>query len=261
VLTTNDISSRGFDAVPRVTLGYRYQDGVAVEASYFGWNDWAGSASLASSPMGNPSVVFVESPDTLAADKVSTSLTTSLNSAEINVSQTFPNNSQFEFLSGLRYLRFGEQFNFHAERTAGGDLDQNNYSIQTTNNLYGAQVGLRWARSWKRLSINGTGKTGVYANDATQNQLLGYSSNANSLVIRDLMTSKPGVSLVQELGLNGVFQMTDRWSIRGGYNLFVISGLARTGDQIDFSSTAVPSLNTHGTAVLHGPSAGIEFRF
>jgi len=75
------------------------------------------------------------------------------------------------------------------------------------------------------------------------------------------MTSKPAVSFVQELGLNGAYQVTNRWLIRAGYNLFVISGVARAGDQIDFSTTAVPSLNTHGTAVLHGPSAGIEFRF
>jgi hypothetical protein len=138
---------------------------------------------------------------------------------------------------------------------------QSHYSAQAANNLYGAQIGLRWSSNWKRLSISGNLKTGIYANSASQDQYLIYNQGTNAYPIRDLSTSNSTVSFIQELGLTGVYQLTEVCSIRAGYNLFVISGVARATEQIDFSTNPLPAFSTHGAAVLHGPSAGIEYRF
>lgn len=261
VVTTNDISSQTFAAVPRLTFGYRYNDGSSVEATYFGRNDWSGSASAASAPSAIPSVVSLVSPDSLVVDKAATSLSSTLNSFEINAIEPFEKVRSLEFLAGLRYFGLSERFQFHTDTNSNGNQLLSNYSLQTANNLYGAQIGLRWSPRWNRFSLSGTCKTGIYANATSQNQFLDYSQNANELAVRNLSVSRPTAAFIQELGLNGVYQLTDAFSIRAGYNLFVISGVARASDQIDFSSSAVPSLSAHSNTLLHGPSAGFEIRF
>lgn len=258
VVTTNNISNQSFGAVPRFTLGYQYDDGMSIEGTYFGRNDWFGSTFIKALP---PTVPFLETPDGLVTKKVWTSLASAINSFELNVFEKLDDRSSFEFLTGFRYFGMNEQFRFHSQFSAGGALIQSDYNLQTTNNLYGAQIGLRWNRQWHRLSIAGAAKTGIYANDASQEQFLGYRTNGNGFAARDCTTSKPTASFIQELGVNGIFQVNDWCSLRAGYNLFVISRLARVGDQIDFTATPFVGLDVHGTAVLHGPSAGIEFRF
>ena len=46
------------------------------------------------------------------------------------------------------------------------------YNVQTSNNLYGAQVGARTRRWGTKLGWEATGKAGIFANDAQQEQYI-----------------------------------------------------------------------------------------
>lgn len=261
VFSTNDVSNNVFEAVPRLTLGYRSTDGTAIEATYFGRNDWSGSSAIASDPVHRPSVIAVETPDTFIADKFTTSLSSTLHSFEVNIAESAVPGSPFEVLGGLRYFRLSEQFQLQSADVTNSNNNQSRYNVETTNDLYGAQLGFRWKQTTNRWSLVVVGKTGFYANDASAHQALGYLQNAAPFIVRDGTASRPTFSTIQEVGLNGTYQLARYCTLRAGYNLFVVTGLARATDQIDFSVNPFPSLNTHGTAVLHGPSAGVEFRF
>lgn|GEM_PF-6038001 len=261
VVSTNDVSNNVFEAVPRLTLGYRDTDGSSIEATYFGRNDWAGSTAIASNPAYHPPIIYLQTPDTFVADRITTSLSSTVHSFEVNVFEPTLMASQFEFLGGLRFFRLTDQFQLQSHAVINSNFDQSRYSVQTTNDLYGVQLGVRWKQAFNRFSIVAIGKTGIYANDAAAQQQLAYSYNASPVIVRDQTASRPTFSTIQEVGLNGTYQLAGYCTIRAGYNLFVVTGAARATDQIDFSSNPFPSLNSHGTAVLHGPSAGIEFRF
>jgi hypothetical protein len=259
VMTTSQLGDTSFQPVPRGTLGCRLDNGTAFEVTYFSRNDWAESASGVSSPsFALIPLVSTGSHSIFVADRVSSSLTTALYNAEVNVFQPFQHQANIEWLVGLRYFRMVERFGFHAEADGTHSLYQSDYDVRSSNNLYGLQLGLRWTHNWNRWSLTGLTKTGIYGNDASQQQFLGNNSHG---VIRDFATSRVGVAVIQEVGINAVYHLTERCLIRGGYNAFLIGGLARAGDQLDFSANPAPTLYSHGSALLHGPSAGVELQF
>jgi hypothetical protein len=197
----------------------------------------------------------------LVSENIQTSLSTRLHSLELNLFQPFETHPNLEFLLGLRYFRLNEQFHFQTNSVVNQTDFQSQYNLQTTNNLYGAQIGWRWLLQRNRWFLAANGKIGAYYNDASQQQFFGYSSNITNSLPRDMAATRASFSVIQEVGINGIYQWTDWCSFRVGYNLFAIQGLARAGDQVNFSSNRNPAFYTHGSAVLHGPSAGIEFRF
>lgn len=261
VVSTNNVANNVFEVVPRITVGYRDTDGTAIEATYFGRNDWSGSSAIAANPASHPPVIHLQTPDSFLSDSASTSLSSTLHSFEVNFVELTGAGSPFEILGGMRYLRLSEQFQLRSAGVIHSNDDQSQYNVETTNDLYGIQLGLRWKRSLNRWSIVAVGKSGLYANDCAAHQALGYSQNGTPFIARDETTSRPTFSTMQEIGLNGTCQLANYCTLRAGYNLLVVTGLARATDQIDFTSNPIPSLNSHGTAFLHGPSAGIEFRY
>jgi hypothetical protein len=68
---------------------------------------------------------------------------------------------------------------------------------------------------------------------------------------------------VGELGLSGTYQLTRVLTVRGGYNLMWIAGVALAPDQLDF--TDLPSsgtaLDRGGGIFLHGANVGLEARW
>ena len=59
------------------------------------------------------------------------------------------------------------------------------------------------------------------------------------------------------------YELNKRVSVRAGYNLLWIEGVALAPDQLDFTftSTSGTALNDGGGVFLHGVSVGIEARF
>jgi hypothetical protein len=66
-----------------------------------------------------------------------------------------------------------------------------------------------------------------------------------------------------EIGLMGIFQVTNNLSARLGYQAMWIDGIAIAGDQVEnFNPLATnPKPYMGGTLFYHGASAGLEYAF
>ena len=67
-----------------------------------------------------------------------------------------------------------------------------------------------------------------------------------------------------ELNLSGIFRINDVWSLKAGYSVMWIEGLALAPDQLDFNFAVSPSGNTltsDGGMFIHGANVGLEARW
>jgi hypothetical protein len=108
--------------------------------------------------------------------------------------------------------------------------------------------------------VEGTGKAGLYYNDATQSQTVIDFPN---FVVRQAASSNQNLAFVGELNCTLVRQLTNYWYVRGGYNLIWIDGVALAPNQLDFTltNTSGTTTNTGGTMFLHGVNVGFEARW
>lgn len=166
-----------------------------------------------------------------------------------------------EWMAGFRYLSLDENLNLYAERDEVGGIEQGNYEIGATNDLYGAQIGLRTRSNFGRFSIEGLAKAGLFANYAEQRQ---YVIDYPAFELRPPVgASDTQVAFVGELGLTGIYRFSDHWGLRAGYSLIWLEGLALAPDQLDFSldPAAGSTINQDGGLLLHGFHVGIEARW
>lgn len=290
VLRTSDLDFN-YEPAARVVLGVRVHDGWAVEGGYFGLWDAHSSAYVATG-------VALTLPDGLGAggqgggSNVWSSLnrtwvdySSDLQSAELNLvyccggceacgadkagygaaghSSGHARCRTFEWLAGFRYLDLPEELRIYGERDAGDPpgIESGVYDIRTNNQLYGGQLGARF-RCWgKKLGWEATGKLGIFGNEANQEQ---YVTDYPDFELRPT-TGADGceVAFVGDLNLSLIYRLSDVWSLRGGYNLIWISGVALAPDQLDFSGTlpAGDRLHSNGSLFLHGVSCGVEARW
>jgi len=290
LLRTSDLDFN-YEPAARVVLGSRVYDGWAIEGVYFGLWDADSSAYVATDEA-------LTLPDGLGAggqgggSNVWSSLnrtwvdySSDLQSAELNLvyccggcaacgagkgdyAAAGPSCSDsrcrtFEWLAGFRFLDLSEELRIYGEKDAGDPpaVESGVYDILTRNHLYGGQLGARF-RCWgTRLGWEATGKLGIFGNDADQEQ---YVTDYPEFELRP-RTGAEGceVAFVGDLNLSLIYRLSDVWSLRGGYNLIWISGVALAPDQLDFSGTlpAGDRLHSNGSLFLHGVSCGVEARW
>jgi hypothetical protein len=168
-----------------------------------------------------------------------------------------------EWFGGLRYISLNEHLNIAGERDVNHpEPERGAYDLRTMNNLYGMQFGARLRRCYGRLGYEAGAKAGIYGNDAQQRQTL-VDFPQYFLPPTDTTARGGHVALASELNLTALYQLTDVWNLRLGYNLMWIEGVALAPDQLDFTnvSTSRSGLNTDGGVLYHGASVGLEARW
>ena len=266
LLSTTDL---GFDAEPgvRATLGIRRAPCCQCsdwEFTYLGAFDW----NAASSVSGTDSLAlpgdlgFVVNGFTLA-ESITTQYGSQLHSVEANCIKRVCEHcccscyKRVDWFAGFRYLSWDEDLGLLGNNQGVADA---NYTVDTTNNLYGAQIGSR-IRSYRGCwGWELTGKAGLFANDASQRQLIVDELGVNDFMLRNASGNGSGTAFVGELGLSTLVRLSDSCGFRGGYNLLWVQGLALAPDQLDFTDTASSGTGLHrsGGSLLHGFSVGLE---
>lgn len=250
---------------PRAALMLHLDQESAIEANYFnvggitttrqlaapggGPNDKLAWATLAGLPFGDIDNGVIDS-------------TGQIQSFELNWRQR-PCGGAITWLAGFRWVEWNQTLtladNFSSLQGFGGDL----LASQTTNDLYGAQLGLDAVllTFWDAVRFNGVAKAGVYGNQAT----------ASTAVVTDRpvvispsfsdRTSRTG--FFGEVGVNGTVRLTEHFFWRAGYNFFWLSGVAIPTEQLPaVNLTTIPatgSITTASSVFLHGVNTGIEF--
>lgn len=255
VISTGDFD---FDAVvgPRFTVGRAIGGCSAIELSYFGLHDWSeGAVAVGSDNLSIPGDLGLATLDFLDADVMNVTYGSEIHNAEANLIHGVDG---IYGIAGFRYFRLEEDFNINSLDLDTGTSD---YNIRTTNNLYGFQLGAKVERQFNRVLGSVTGKAGIYGNDASQRTFVGDFDN--STIFRDSLTSQTEVAFVGDLVFNVSYALTDIWSIRGGYNLMWVDGVALAPSQLDFTNTPTSGTNltSNDTLFFHGAHVGLEARW
>ena len=264
--STNDLDFP-FSGGLRAYVGHRICGGWALELGYFGLFDATATTTIT----GDLSLPGDLGPGTnvfFGADRMTLDYTSRLHGGELNfVCCTsccepccLPRCQSCEWIYGLRYLRVDESLNIGAERLEVGGLETGSYDVRSSNDLYGAQFGLRMRHCRGPWSLEGTGKVGLFGNDANMNQTV---TDFPDFIVRQTSASDSDVAFLAELNATLVRQISDHWFVRGGYNLIWIDGLALAPDQLDFTlaSTSGTTIDTGNTMFLHGANIGLEARW
>ena len=138
------------------------------------------------------------------------------------------------------------------------------WNTSTANNLYGFQVGAD-AKIFERgrFSINGLIKAGPYLNHASE--LTGVSL---AKTVYESGASANRVAFVGEGGLRCEYQVTHAITLKLGYEVLWLSGVATAPGQIrETYITSSPTgvythdVNSSSNVLFHGVTAGLEFSF
>jgi hypothetical protein len=252
-------------AGPRFTLFRHTGDLGAIEFNYFNVQDF--NASQAGTSPFPGSYLFADgvlccAPFVLFED-VSATLSSEFQSFELN--RRFPTDGRLQWLMGFRWVEWNDTLGI-----AGNSfLSPQPVTIDTAaaNDLYGLQVGFDsflW-RSGRRFWIEGLGKAGLYYNDARQ--FTAVSSDLLTPAVAGGGTDTGRAAFVGELGVTGVWQITDRLALRTGWTAFWLAGLALAPNQLDRQclicedKPITQSTDTGGSVFVNGLTLGLEARW
>ena len=138
------------------------------------------------------------------------------------------------------------------------------YSVQTASNIFGVQLGRRGRMEWDNWALEGWAKVVLGGAYLSQSQAPIVDIITPDPVIRSRRSQRDGeVGFVGDLNCSLVRRVTDDVSIRVGYNLIWLSGVAPAPDQFDFTTTAASGtgLDPGGNVFLHGANFGLERRW
>ena len=128
--------------------------------------------------------------------------------------------------------------------------------VHTDNDLYGFQVGSEvdiW--SYCRFDVEGYTKVGIYANESN----LTYKAQVAG---PDLARTAEGnrTSFVGEAALTGTFNFKENLSLRMGYQVTFLNGIAAATDQMSTTDSNTSAVNDEGSAAYHGPFIRLTFQ-
>jgi hypothetical protein len=239
-------------AGPRLALGRTWKSGIDSELVYFGLHDWSTTARVdGNNNLSMPGDIALATADFFAADSMVINYGSRIHNVEGNLWIPF---GRLEGMVGFRYFGMNEDLNYES---FDSDTFQSNYLVDSNNQLFGGQIGVR--RSWCHgaLSFRPEAKFGVFANANEQNSLLRDLNN--TIVLRDVSVEDNVTSTLSELRLVGDVALTKHFSVGFGYNFLWLTDLALAPNQLDFTDTAFSSqfVDNNHSVFLHGATVGI----
>ncbi|MEN6459264.1 MAG: BBP7 family outer membrane beta-barrel protein [Thermoguttaceae bacterium] len=174
------------------------------------------------------------------------------------------------YLYGLRFMKIDETFRFHGlglteTHDSSGTLidsvvNSGEYDVCTHNNLLGLQIGADMMFRECRWSWGLRAKVGPYVNFADQvsNVAAGVDGETPDFS-QHLSSARHVAALIGEVGLTATYKFRPNLVGRASYDMMWVTGLALAPEQLQFAVSPVNQINTNGTAVMHGPSLGLEW--
>lgn len=267
-LNANQFGS-GMAAGPRFTIFRHTGDQGAIEFNYFRVQFFESSQSLPTTTGGyvdtQPHGLYCCNPET-PVDAASGSMSSGLQSFELN--RRFPTDGRWQWLAGFRWVEWTDAISLQSSYTGRRGIVTRNYATNTFNDLYGMQVGADsflydGGGPWR---IEGLGKAGVYYNNAVQSSAYARNIPGTDPTMLGVGTNIGQVAFVGELGATGVYDLNDFWSLRAGYAIFWLGGLALAPNQLNAQqlcpdNAVSGSTDTGGSVVVQGITLGLEGRW
>ncbi len=141
------------------------------------------------------------------------------------------------------------------------------WTTKTRNNLFGFQIGADGKLFERgRFSIGGLIKAGIFDNDAKQ-------MTAVSVIHKSVYSASDSTdhtAFVGETGLRCEYQINDRLTLKAGYEVIWIEGVALAPEQVQQtytttrwvdSSVQALGINCNSGVFYHGAAVGLEYSF
>jgi hypothetical protein len=272
VLNASDFS-HSFSGGPRVGLVHHGDGGTDLEVSYFQIDGWDSYRAVGPTPddwlvMRAPGN-FLQTQNELSppfTQAMTWDYTSRLYNAEANM--RWHSWDRVSVLAGFRWVNVTEKLvGMLTPPTPHGTGSF--WDTQTKNNLYGLQIGAE-ARLLERgrFSIGGVLKAGIFDNRVDETTLVRMER-----IQFPESASTDYLAFLGELGVQCKYQATPRLSLKVGYEVMWLQGVALAPGQIPETYSSYGGLNpldTHVQAVgvncssgvlYHGGAAGLEYKF
>jgi hypothetical protein len=135
------------------------------------------------------------------------------------------------------------------------------YRTAASSNMFGVQTGVRARRQWDVWALEGFLKVGLggsWLHQSTSPITSGLAPGFEYRMGREAETTNTG--FLSSMNITAVRSFGEHWSLRVGYNLAWLSGLALAPNQFDFTDTASSGtgINGAGSLFLFGANLGLE---
>jgi len=209
-------------------------------------------------------------------DAVRSTYTSSLNMCEVNLftSETTvkggphspfpwhrvhdPFTHEFQWLGGLRWAGFHDIASLQPNGSISGP---GAYTITTSSQMFGPQFGFKTKRKWHKWALEGWAKATLAGTFLDSDSAPITTASGGAFQYRPQTSARDvGVGFVGDVNYSLVRRLNNRWSLRAGYNLIWLSGVALAPNQFDFSFTTASGsqLVDGGSVFLHGANLGLE---
>lgn len=167
-----------------------------------------------------------------------------------------------QWLVGFRWAELDEIVSLNV--IVAPNEPQTSYRVATTSQFFAPQVGWRGRATWDRWMLEGWVKTALAGTLLQSNAAPITSSLAPGVAYRDpRKNSTPSVGFIGDIAITGGYRFNKTWTLRTGYTMIWLTGVALAGNQFDFTDTAGSGtqLLGAGTVFLQGATLGLEARW
>ena len=253
----------GFDFAPRITAGIVPDCVNGFEASFTGVLDWDMSGSLAS-PTNELNSILRPNGITVPSDAMNTFQDAAFQSQRyasefwsVEGSRVFHGWGISKFLYGVRYADLSESIRFSTINPVEG---AGFFRSETENRMIGGQVGLDLMYPVARHAYaDFRGRAGAYYNVVDMRFDV---INAGERVV-SARQDKDTLAGIFELGSGLRYQLGESLSIRGGFEVWYLTGVGTAREQIQnpIHTRFGEKVRTNDGVVIYGVNVGAEFRY
>jgi len=164
------------------------------------------------------------------------------------------------FLTGFVWAGLNEQASLTS--LCCNPAEQASYTVNSSTNYFGPQIGMWGRRQWQRWAVEGWWKTAVCGTNVYQSQapivgtITGQERGA-------LSANDTGVGFIGAINGTVIYRLTEVWGLRAGYNFYWLTNAALAPNQWDFATNtgAGTGINDNGGLFLQGANLGVEARW
>lgn len=276
--TTNLVAADAHDfhfpyaSMPMVTIGYRAANGARWETTGYGITKWSeGISGVPDASGGFPflNIPYLVGPGSFFVSPQATSQEIGYTSQLVNLeSNVFWRTG--DVLGRRTNLMFGGRMihvneNLTMENFSPVSVDT--YDVNTSNTILALQFGgeIFADRMYDCLTLSAAAKGGMGINFLSQKSDI-YTNDAFALTpnINSGSAEDACLSSIAEFSLRADLELRRNATLRLGYHVIYLSGLALAPDQLDFTTMPGVSqrgLDENGNMVLQGPSVSLNFKF
>ncbi|MEI6239783.1 MAG: BBP7 family outer membrane beta-barrel protein [Planctomycetia bacterium] len=171
-----------------------------------------------------------------------------------------PHVATIDWLAGFRWAGLEEQASI-ALTTPGSGTSQ--YGVRSSSNLFGGQVGVRGRIDWDRWALEGWGKAALAGVALSQSQAPVVDAISGERYRSARGASAADVGGIFDWNVSVIHRIDAVWSIRAGYTMLWLTGVALAPDQFDFATNTLAGTTVVGekTVWLQGATLGLEARW